>query len=303
MRRAFSLVELLVVIAIIAILIGLLMPTLGKARVAAWQAVESSNQGQLARAAASYSNDYRDYFNPIQDYHWVVPPGLPDQFGSPKESSWRHFLWEYVSMQGEAYDSPADKIDRYADGFTGQDVADARADGYFGEEDPFAMGTIGDQEMYNKSGIGANLVHYWSYGGDHPYPEGKGPFGRPRTNTMLNEKGWAPQDYEEGLSKQSEVDAPFQLILFASGGTDHPAYPNDTWWLYKFDGPVRENPFDRYLQHLAYESDPGAVRYDGKGLYAFADGAVKILDARDIPCDDNNCWWSVKLDAHNTPGQ
>ena len=56
-KKAFTLIELLVVIAIIAVLMGVLLPVLGKARKQAWQAVCKSNLRQIGAAAELYAQD------------------------------------------------------------------------------------------------------------------------------------------------------------------------------------------------------------------------------------------------------
>jgi prepilin-type N-terminal cleavage/methylation domain-containing protein len=64
-RRGFTLVELLVVIGIIAVLVGILLPTLTRAREAANRTACLSNMRQLGTALLEYSNKYKGGYIPI----------------------------------------------------------------------------------------------------------------------------------------------------------------------------------------------------------------------------------------------
>ncbi len=60
-RQGFTLIELLVVISIIALLVGLLLPSLAAARRAAKTTVCLSNQRQVGTGVLSFAADYKDF--------------------------------------------------------------------------------------------------------------------------------------------------------------------------------------------------------------------------------------------------
>ena len=99
-RGAFTLIELLVVIAIIALLIGILLPSLSSARASAQRVVCQSNMRQLELAHQLYIEDYKGRF---------IDAALPHgSLAGDVRSTWLIALQDYGAAPESLY-SPVDR--------------------------------------------------------------------------------------------------------------------------------------------------------------------------------------------------
>ena len=98
-RRAFTLVELLVVIGIIALLIGLLLPALNRARASSMKTACAANLAEIGRAFEFYANDHNG---------WYPPSVLSPAFNPHNVPLVSDYLSPYVDGQMELFHCPAD---------------------------------------------------------------------------------------------------------------------------------------------------------------------------------------------------
>jgi len=103
LSRGFTLVELLVVVGIIAVLLGILLPTLTRAQAEAQRISCASNLKQIVTAWLLYANDNHGYVCPGRDYTASCPQVLGSNPSAPGQ-----YFWKFWDGQQDEYYGPTD---------------------------------------------------------------------------------------------------------------------------------------------------------------------------------------------------
>ncbi len=108
---AFTLIELLVVVGIIALLIGILTPAIGRARLSAKRTQCLANLSSVGKAIRGYMDEYNNFYPPMA----VIPRDeeveFPGNYRLPMADPNRPcLLGPYVNRQFEVFHCPSDRL-------------------------------------------------------------------------------------------------------------------------------------------------------------------------------------------------
>lgn len=252
-RRAFTLIELLVVIALIALLVGTLLPALGKARAAARATANQSNLRSLVQGLLMYEQD-----NGVYPVFRLANGEIHAASGRPK-ARWHWLIGDYVGQpfgprnaaEGAAF-LTSDDIPRF-DNLVFQDP------------------TQRVEDFRNESGV-VQAERNGSYGFNYHYlgnnrPEGTG--GRPANYPVPGQR------IQQPFKTVALADSLGNVTTFVARRVRVHSYTLD---------PPRLDTVGTGATTFAQGSgmSPAQARHGGRATTAFLDGHVAMLTLTEL---------------------
>jgi prepilin-type processing-associated H-X9-DG protein len=284
MRRkfsAFTLVELLVVIGIIAVLIGILLPALSRARAAARTVACSSNLHQLALATQMFAQEHGGCLPKAQNNGAAVMKGWNTRVSKSWEFSepfwaWEHVLMKYVKNNKQIFADPADSNPRirytWNDSMANPPVPDTTYDNI-----PACYRYNWNNEIYDP-----NIVY-----DQRLFTSPKLTQIRPSNKAIIFADGTAGPADQINYMDVNQPDYNHFDVKNSDGryNIGHKPYLS-------YDNPWNVS-YRRHSHTLGFWSDANALK-NGRANYAFLDGHVETLTW-------NETW--VSLGDKKTPWQ